>query len=61
MTIDILHGEDLIDRHELDFFLKGNTSLDDVEEKSPADWISIGGWKDMQMLEKASEVFKTFI
>ena len=47
MTIDILHGEDLIDRHELDFFLKGNTSLDDVEDKSPADWISIGGWKDM--------------
>jgi hypothetical protein len=37
----------LIDKKELDFFLKGNTSLDDVDEPPPAPWISIGGWKDL--------------
>lgn len=47
MTINILDGEDLIDKKELEFFLKGNTSLDDVEEACPAVWISVGGWKDL--------------
>jgi len=40
----------LIDKKELDFFLKGNTSLDDCEDPVPAPWISIGGWKDIQSL-----------
>lgn len=47
MTINILDGEGQVDKHELDFFLKGNISLNDVEEKKPADWLTIAGWKDI--------------
>ena len=36
-----------MDKQELDFFLKGNTNLDDVEEAIPAAWIPIAGWKDL--------------
>ena len=32
---------------ELDFFLKGNTSLDAVEAKKPYPWLSDNGWKDI--------------
>ena len=35
MTINVLDGEGQLDKKELDFFLKGNTSLDDVEEPAP--------------------------
>lgn len=36
---------------ELDFFLKGNTSLEAVESKKPYPWISDNGWKDIQKLD----------
>lgn len=60
MTINILDGEGEIDKKELDFFLKGNTSLDDVDEPCPASWISIAGWKDIQTLVESADIFKTF-
>lgn len=47
MTIMIMEGEEQLNKKELDFFLKGNTSLDDVSRPKPYDWISVAGWKDM--------------
>jgi dynein heavy chain len=61
MTIQILDGDHLLDKRELDFFLKGNTSLDEVDTPPPATWISISGWKDIQTLVNINEVFKNFI
>lgn len=45
MTTMIMDGEEELNRDELDFFLKGNTSLDAVENK-PFKWLSTNGWKD---------------
>lgn len=39
-----------LDPHEMDFFLKGNTSLDQVKRKKTQKWISESGWKDLQKL-----------
>jgi dynein heavy chain len=61
MTIQILDGDQLLDKRELDFFLKGNTSLDEVDTPPPATWISISGWKDIQTLVNINEIFKNFI
>jgi dynein heavy chain len=47
MTMMILDGDNLVNHKELNFFLKGNTSLDDILVKKPASWILDGGWKDM--------------
>jgi len=47
MTMMILEGDGLVNHKELNFFLKGNTSLDDVLVKKPAVWITDGGWKDI--------------
>jgi len=38
MTTMIMDGDSLLDRQELDFFLKGNTSLDEVE-RNPLKWM----------------------
>jgi len=61
MTIQILDGEGLIDKNELDFFLKGNTNLEDVEEPIPESWIPISGWKDLQTIVNVNDVFKNLI
>lgn len=46
---------------ELNFFLKGNTSLDDIEKKKPYAWISDNGWKDINMLDNLNESWTGFI
>ena len=61
MTVSILDGDALLDKKELDFFLKGNTSLEDADEPSPGSWISVGGWKDLQTLITINESLKNFI
>jgi dynein heavy chain, axonemal len=61
MTINIMDGDGQINHKELDFFLKGNTSLDDVEESAPASWISHAGWKDLTKLPECCEIFKNFV
>lgn len=53
----IMDGADELNTIELDFFLKGNTSLDAVERKKPGTWISDNGWKDIQKLETLGEVW----
>lgn len=61
MTIMIQEGEDQLNRQELDFFFKGNTSLDEVSRPKPYNWLSVGGWKDMQKLVQLSEKYSGFI
>jgi len=51
MVTMIMDGDGVLNRPELDFFLKGNTSLDAVEDKKPHAWISDNGWKDMVRLD----------
>lgn len=47
MVTMIMDGDDSLNRVELDFFLKGNTSLDAIEIKKPFAWISENAWKDI--------------
>lgn len=43
-------GEGGIDAGELDFFLRGNTSLAKAQSEKPLEWISEKGWKDLLLL-----------
>jgi dynein heavy chain len=47
MVTMIMDGDDELNKVELDFFLKGNTSLDAVDAKKPYPWLSENGWKDI--------------
>ncbi len=49
MTTMIMEGDQELNKEELDFFLKGNTSLDAVEAK-PFKWMNQNGWKDAKRL-----------
>ena len=61
MTIQILDGDKLINHQELDFFLKGNTSLEEIQEKKPYDWVPEAGWKDSQKLIALGDDYKNLI
>lgn len=63
LTTRIIHAEwpkNTIPHSELDFFIKGDFSLDDgVPIKNPHTWITPTGWKDLLKLTtvfKASDV-----
>jgi dynein heavy chain len=43
----IMDGENELNKIELDFFLKGNTSLEPVAREKPFPWLSMNGWKDL--------------
>ena len=45
MTTMIMEGDMDLNADELDFFLKGNISLDAVEAK-PFTWMTQNAWKD---------------
>jgi len=60
MLTMIMDGDEVLNHKELDFFLKGNTSLDEVEEK-PFKWISNNGWKDAVKLDSMGGVFDGFL
>jgi dynein heavy chain len=45
-----LAGEGGVDPAELDFFLRGNTSLAKAQSEKPIPWISEKGWKDLLLL-----------
>lgn len=60
MTTMIMDGEEELNRDELDFFLKGNTSLDAVESK-PFKWMSMNGWKDAVRLNDMGGCWQTLI
>ena len=46
-----------IDMQEVDFFLKGNTSLDAIRQPKPFAWLNEVGWKDMDRLIDIKEDF----
>ena len=60
MTTMIMDGEEELNRDELDFFLKGNTSLDSVEDK-PNKWMSQNGWKDAVRLATMGPIWADLI
>jgi dynein heavy chain len=43
----IMDGEGELNKIELDFFLKGNTSLEAAAKSNPFVWLSNNGWKDL--------------
>lgn len=57
MTCNILDGDGLLDTGVLDFFLKGDTSLDQVSEKCPVDWLNAACWKDLIYSSQMAPVF----
>ncbi|XP_071880489.1 dynein axonemal heavy chain 10 isoform X1 [Anas platyrhynchos] len=54
MTIKIEQAEDNVPQEELDFFLKGNISLEKSTRKKPFAWLPDQGWEDLIRL---SELF----
>jgi len=61
MVTMIMDGDDSLNRVELDFFLKGNTSLDSIEMKKPFPWISENAWKDILKLDNLNPSWTGFI
>ncbi|XP_005344424.1 dynein heavy chain 10, axonemal [Microtus ochrogaster] len=58
MTIKIEQAEGRVPQEELDFFLKGNISLEKSKRKKPCTWLSDQGWEDIILLSEVfSEVF----
>jgi dynein heavy chain len=53
----IMDNAGTLDRRELDFFLKGDTSIEAATSAKPesAHWLSDGGWKDILCLTKLKE------
>lgn len=60
MTVMIMDGENQLNNDEWDFFMKGNTSLDEVEDPKPHHWMSETGWKDIQKMTQLSEIWQNF-
>ncbi len=56
MTCMVMNGDGVLDAPLLDFFLKGDTSLDSVAEVCPAPWLSAAGWKDLLALSVLNSV-----
>nr|Q9SMH3.1 RecName: Full=Dynein-1-alpha heavy chain, flagellar inner arm I1 complex; AltName: Full=1-alpha DHC; AltName: Full=Dynein-1, subspecies f [Chlamydomonas reinhardtii]CAB56598.1 1-alpha dynein heavy chain [Chlamydomonas reinhardtii] len=50
MTCKILEGDTPLDPQLLDFFLKGNLSLEKAARRKPFDWFPDAGWQDLMRL-----------
>ena len=65
MTLRIQDGEGTLDMQQVDFFLKGNLSLDKSYDPAPSadgvEFISDAGWHDMQRLVTLSDNFSSLI
>jgi dynein heavy chain len=61
MTIKLLQADEQVDYKELDFFLKGNISLEKPTKQNPFSWLSAQGWKDVVMLVDSFEFAKTLL
>jgi dynein heavy chain len=61
MTSMIMEEDGILDRPVLDFFLKGDTSIDDAKLPKPpnTEFISAAGWKDICCLTELRECFST--
>uniref|UniRef100_A0A669FBB8 Dynein axonemal heavy chain 10 n=1 Tax=Oreochromis niloticus TaxID=8128 RepID=A0A669FBB8_ORENI len=54
MTIKIEQAEGRVPQEELEFFIKGNLSLEKSQRKKPCDWLADQGWED---IVKLAELF----
>ncbi|KAI5616269.1 dynein heavy chain 10, axonemal [Silurus asotus] len=62
MTIKIEQAEGRVPQEELDFFLKGNLSLEKSARKKPCDWLPDQGWEDIvRLLELFQNEFGSLI
>ncbi|XP_029296329.1 dynein heavy chain 10, axonemal [Cottoperca gobio] len=50
MTIKIEQAEERSPQEELEFFIKGNISLEKSTRKKPCDWLADQGWEDIMKL-----------
>eukprot|EP01033_Poteriospumella_lacustris_P008676 gene8676-6241_t len=57
MTCMVMNGEGTLDMPVLDFFLKGDTSLEGVSEACPVTWLIGSGWKDLLFMGGIHEVY----
>ncbi|KAI9009714.1 dynein heavy chain and region D6 of dynein motor-domain-containing protein [Gaertneriomyces semiglobifer] len=57
MTIKLMEAENMIDGAELNFFLKGDISLEEPAIGKPFPWITDQGWKDLLKLSTLNEMF----
>jgi dynein heavy chain len=60
MVLMIREGEGRLNRKELDFFLKGNTSMGDLNEGKTISWLTENNCKDIEALVEVGEVWKKF-
>lgn len=61
MTCMILDGDGNLNRTELDFFLKGDVSLDLPGKSKPAPWLSNQGWKDLLYLASMGDLYASLL
>lgn len=61
LTNSILGGDGQLDKHVLDFFLKGDTGLEGVKEPCPVNWLVPSGWKDLLCLRGIDAVFDDLV
>lgn len=57
MTCMIMDGDGELESAILDFFLKGDTALDEVSEKCPVKWLTASCWKDFVCLSRLGDTF----
>ena len=57
MSLKLLQGDGQLDAAELDFFLKGDVSLDQSSIEKPFEWIEAQSWKDIVKLSTLGPVF----
>jgi len=57
----IMMGEGTLNKFELDFFLKGDTSLEGPKTPSPVKWLSLAGWKDFLCLSTMNAEFEKLL
>jgi dynein heavy chain len=61
MTTMIMDGDGNLNKTELDFFLKGNTSLEAAPKEKPFVWMSNNGWKDLIRLSTLGDSFNNIL
>ena len=59
MTIKLEQSEDQLPQDELDFFIKGNLSLEKSKRARPHMWIPEQGWEDIIKCSQMADVFST--
>merc|ERR1712072_1507390 len=50
LTLMILNAENDVEQEELDFFLKGQMSLEKAKQQKPFSWMMDQGWEDFVKL-----------